>query len=269
MSTWIFLRGLMRESRHWGDFPALFRERMQLDNIVLADLPGNGCLHRMASPSRVEHMVDHYRSVVADMRLPPPYRLLGLSMGAMIAVSWAHHFPSEVGACILLNTSLRPFSPFYHRLHWRNYPALFRMLWRPDPGECERLILRLTSAHPELRDKLAESWIAYRRQYPVSRRNGLLQLAAAVRFSAPANRPNVPVLVLASRGDRLVNPLCSMRLAEAWNTEIAIHPDAGHDLALDDGPWVVQQVQAWLSPNAWTVQATSGRQSMSSRSETI
>lgn len=247
MSTWIFLRGLMRESRHWGDFPALFRQWLHPDNIVLADLPGNGGLHRMASPSRVEHMVDHYRSVVTGMGITPPYRLLGLSMGAMIAVSWAHRFPSEVDACVLLNTSLRPFSPFYHRLNWRNYPALCRLLWSPDSGERERLILRLTSARPELRHRIAGSWIAYQRQYPVSRRNGVLQLTAAARFWAPANRPDVPVLVLASKGDRLVNPHCSMRLAQEWKTDLAIHPDAGHDLPLDDGPWVAQQVQAWLN----------------------
>lgn len=265
MSTWIFLRGLMRESRHWGDFPALFRERLHPDNIILADLPGNGGLYRMASPSRVEHMVDHYRGVVAGMGIQPPYRLLGLSMGAMIAVSWAHRFPSQADACVLLNTSLRPFSPFYHRLNWRNYPALCRLLWRPDSGERERLILRLTSARPELRDRIAESWIGYQRQYPVSRRNGLFQLAAAARFCAPPQRPDVPVLVLASKGDRLVNPLCSMRLAKAWKTDIAIHPDAGHDLPLDDGLWVAQQVQTWLN----TRDLDGASETMSSRSETI
>lgn len=247
MSTWIFLRGLMRECRHWGDFPPLFSEQLKTRNIVLADLPGNGSLHRMASPARVDDMADYYRSVAAGIGFAPPYRLLGLSMGAMIAVSWAHRFPAELDACVLLNTSLRPFSPFYHRLNWRNYPELFRLIWNPDPAERERRILRLTSARPDLREKIAGSWIAYQRQYPVSRSNGLLQLAAAARFHAPVTRPDVPILVLASAKDHLVDPLCSMRLANAWQTEIAIHPDAGHDLPLDDGLWVAQQVNAWLN----------------------
>jgi len=246
MSAWIFLRGLMRESRHWGSFPELFRERHCPDHIVLPDLPGNGHLHRMTSPARINLMVDYYRSIASRMHIDPPYYLLGLSMGAMVAVSWAHRFPSELGGCVLLNASLRPFSPFYHRLSWRNYAALWRLLRTADIAERERQILRLTSARPELCARIADTWIAYQREHPVRRRNGLLQLAAAARFRAPPHRPDVPVLVLSSKGDRLVNPACSMRLAEAWETEAAIHPDAGHDLPLDDGQWVVRQVEAWL-----------------------
>ena len=28
MSTWVLLRGLTRESRHWGDFPDILREHL-------------------------------------------------------------------------------------------------------------------------------------------------------------------------------------------------------------------------------------------------
>jgi pimeloyl-ACP methyl ester carboxylesterase len=59
----------------------------------------------------------------------------------------------------------------------------------------------------------------------------------------------VPVLVLASAGDRLVDPGCSRSLAKAWKLPIAVHPTAGHDLALDDGPWVAAEVKRWLRPS--------------------
>ena len=29
MSTWVLLRGLTRESRHWGDFPDILREHLE------------------------------------------------------------------------------------------------------------------------------------------------------------------------------------------------------------------------------------------------
>jgi len=28
MTTWVLLRGLMREARHWGEFPMLFQNAM-------------------------------------------------------------------------------------------------------------------------------------------------------------------------------------------------------------------------------------------------
>jgi pimeloyl-ACP methyl ester carboxylesterase len=54
------------------------------------------------------------------------------------------------------------------------------------------------------------------------------------------------VLVLGSEQDRLVSVLCSKALAQQGAYELRLHPDAGHDLPLDDGPWVARQVQSWL-----------------------
>jgi pimeloyl-ACP methyl ester carboxylesterase len=78
------------------------------------------------------------------------------------------------------------------------------------------------------------------------RTNALRQLAAAARYRAPSHVPSVPVLLLAGARDRLVDPRCSEALARHWNAPIAVHPAAGHDLALDDGAWVAAQVKAWI-----------------------
>ena len=56
----------------------------------------------------------------------------------------------------------------------------------------------------------------------------------------------MPVLVLAGAGDALVDPECSRTLARRWQADYAEHSAAGHDLALDDGPWVARQVRGWL-----------------------
>jgi predicted alpha/beta hydrolase family esterase len=52
--------------------------------------------------------------------------------------------------------------------------------------------------------------------------------------------------MLASSADRLVDASCTLQLAERWGSAMALHPTAGHDLPLDDGPWVVGQVEKWL-----------------------
>jgi len=81
----------------------------------------------------------------------------------------------------------------------------------------------------------------------VSASNAMRQLLAAARFRAPEVAPPAPLLVLCSRGDRLVDPQCSIRLAAAWNARLAVHPTAGHDLPLDDGPWVAARVREWTA----------------------
>lgn len=246
MTTWVFIRGLMRESRHWGDFPELFKSMTGEQNIVLMDFPGNGSLHKQNSACSIGEMVDHARTQLKLQGYAPPYNLLAISLGAMVAVAWSERHVSEIKKMVLINTSLAPYNPFYHRLRPKNYPALLRLLYA-SANQCEKLILRLTSAryqietmHPKL-----EQWTAYAREYPVSRVNILRQLYAAMSYQAASTPPAVAVLLLAGKHDQLVNTRCSEVLAHLWACELKIHPSAGHDLPLDDGKWIAQQVKEW------------------------
>jgi pimeloyl-ACP methyl ester carboxylesterase len=245
MTTWVFLRGLMREQRHWGRFPADFHREIGDAKIVTLDLPGNGVLYREASPTRIEEMAQYCREELAARQLAPPYHMLALSLGAMVAVAWCAQHADEIGACVLINTSLRPFSPFYRRLRPQNYLKLLRSL-HTDLKQREQLILHLTSCHGNAQIALADEWVSFQREFPVSRRNVLRQLYAAARFVAPLRKPQPPILVLGSLQDRLVDTRCSQSLVHHWHTDSAFHPQAGHDLPLDDGPWVARQVRTWL-----------------------
>ena len=248
VSTWVLLRGLAREARHWGDFPALLRERIPDAHVITPDLSGNGRLHRLVSPTRVEDMAEHCRRALAEQGIAAPYHLLALSLGAMVAVAWTAQHPDEVSACVLMNTSLRPFNPFFRRLRPRSYPTLLRLALAPGDAQSEEsLILRLTSSRRAGEPQLVAAWAAYRSDSPVTRSNVLRQLFAAARYRAPLRRPEVPVLLLAGAKDGLVDSRCSQRLAECWHVPLRVHPDAGHDLPLDDGPWVARQVLAWLT----------------------
>jgi len=42
---WVLLRGLMREQRHWGAFPATLARALPGAAILTPDLPGNGTRH--------------------------------------------------------------------------------------------------------------------------------------------------------------------------------------------------------------------------------
>lgn len=244
--TWILLRGLTRESRHWGDFGAQFQHALPGSQVLALDLPGNGALNWQPSPLRVQDMVAHCRAELLRRGLQPPYQVLAMSLGAMVAVAWAETCPHELASMVLINTSLRPFSAFYQRLRPANYGALLRLaVLGGTPAQWEETILRLTSHHAG--DDILTHWLALRRERPVSRVNALRQMFAAARYWAPPTRPPVPTLVLASARDRLVSVACSRALARQWQCDLRVHASAGHDLPLDDGPWVARQVRDWLA----------------------
>jgi pimeloyl-ACP methyl ester carboxylesterase len=242
MSTWVLLRGLMREQRHWGRFPAQLQAALPQACVITLDMPGNGVHYAQTSATRVADMVESCRAQLRGQGEEGPYHLLALSLGAMVAVEWSARYPGEIAGAVLINTSLRPFSPFYRRLRWQNYAALLKLALLGGARRQERTILRLTSRRHGDDTALLQSWFDFQADAPVSRINALRQLLAAACYRAPAQRPNVPMIVLASEGDRLVDVRCSIALAHAWGIPIALHPNAGHDLPLDDGEWVIGQV---------------------------
>ena len=252
MTTWVFLRGLMRESRHWGQFPTQFLNEIPAQDIITLDFPGNGSLHASASATSVEEMVEHCRRQLQQSGCAPPYHVLALSLGAMVAFAWAQRHPIELEKVVLINTSLAPHNPFYQRLRPKNYPTLFRFLIQGSVAEREALILRITSnqADTERGKEILVKWLIYANEYPIARKNIVRQLFAAMRYRAPDAAPTVPMLLLAGLQDNLVNPNCSTTLAKTWKCALKTHSDAGHDLPLDDGVWVAKAIKEWLLDDA-------------------
>ena len=237
---WILLRGLTREAAHWGSFVEAFEHALPGARVVVQDLPGNGLLHRAVSPATVRGMVD-------------AFRVLAMSLGAMVATEWARVAPEELVGCVLINTSLRPFSPFSQRLRPARYLQVLRCVapWS-SPLTIEKTVLRMTSNLDHARGAVVEDWVALRRQRPVSASNALRQVVAAARYTAPVAAPLVPVsdspriLLLASQNDGLVSCQCSQAIARAWGVPLRMHPSAGHDRPLDDAQWVIGQVRSWM-----------------------
>ena len=247
MDTWILLRGLTRETAHWGRFADDFQSAWPDARVVALDLPGNGQLHARRSPLTVQGMVAACRAELASQGVRPPFRLFAMSLGAMVATEWARTAPADIVGCVLVNTSFRQFSPFFHRLRPRNYTALLGLALLPrSPEAMERTVWRLTSHAPDPRNAVIDDWVAARARHHVSAANALRQLVAAARYRAPTVAPSPPVLLLASQNDQLVDSRCSQAIARGWQCTLALHPQAGHDLPLDAPQWVLEQVQRWL-----------------------
>ena len=251
MSSWVLLRGLARGSGHWGDFPAVLQQRLGGIRVVTLDLPGNGTLHDQRSPTRIEALAEACRERMRALDAAPPYHLLAVSLGAMVALEWAARAPADVAGCVLVNTSVGGLSPWTRRLRPATMPTLLAVaLSCGSARHQEAAILRLTSRNPQAAAAVVERWAGLRTSEPVARLNAARQLLAAARYRPPARPPAVPLLLLGSRGDALVVPRCSCDIARRWGGDSALHPSAGHDLTLDDGAWVAAQVERWLAARA-------------------
>lgn len=249
-AVWVLLRGLSRESGHWGVFPQFLRRQIESQQpgaeLLLLDLPGNGVLHRQASPMRVPEMVEACRDELARRGVAGPVHLLAMSLGAMVASDWADRYPQEISAAVLINTSLRPFSPFYRRLRPLNYLTLLVLSVSRLTRRREARVLGMTTRLLPQPDAVLDDWVDLQRRHPVGVGNTVRQVLAAVRYRASRGRPVPPMLLLCSQADGLVDWRCSQAISRAWGAPLRLHTRAGHDLPLDDAPWVAQAVGDWL-----------------------
>ena len=240
---WILLRGLTREHAHWGSFPSRLREAFPDHQFHMVDLLGTGAHYREDSPGSVAAIREKVSGRVSH--IPGPFSIIALSMGGMVALDWAQQAPGgRIQNLVLINTS-SGFSPPWQRMRPGAWPRILRLLTRRELFDRERDILRLTS-NREVPLSLAKQWYSIQRQRPVSPRNAVTQLTAAARYKPGHGRPLPDALVLASRGDRIVHWRCSAALEERWQWTMKLHPDAGHDLPLDDPDWIIRQIRTWL-----------------------
>ena len=79
------LRGLRRDSRHWGDWPGRLAQ-LTGRPVVCLDLPGNGALVAQISPLAMPLVVAALRRQLRALGVPAgrAVDLLGLSLGGMV-----------------------------------------------------------------------------------------------------------------------------------------------------------------------------------------
>jgi pimeloyl-ACP methyl ester carboxylesterase len=245
---WVLMRGLAREQGHWGDFADRLRTAFPGAVIDLPDLPGCGAQRGCRAPLSIAGALEIVRGDLGrGGRQSYRVWLLGLSLGSMVAYEWMRRYPAEIAGGVLVNGSLGGLSLPWRRLRLGAAASLLRALVTTDPLSRERRLFALTSARPDLADATVAAWTELARRQPVRRIDVARQLLAAALYRArrlPGGRS--AVLVLASRGDRMVDPSCSRAIAKAIpGAALRVHPTAGHDLPLDDPGWVISAVSEW------------------------
>ncbi len=203
MTSWILLRGLTRETRHWGDFPDTLQAALPDADITAIDLPGNGARHELRSPTSIEAIAADCRGQALASGLRPPFKLLAMSLGGMVAVAWASAHPDEIARLCADQHQPAPV---------QSVPpaAAPRQLRRPAAGSpCHSTTApmkpwcwRSPAAAPPTWPACWRTGLAWRREHPVSLANALRQLTAAARYQAPRQRPIEHLLILAGSRTR-------------------------------------------------------------------
>ena len=240
-------RGLIREARHWGNFPDLLSEANPNCRITAIDIPGAGVYFRSPSPLSVKKMVESMRRVYLEQKKEnEECILLAISLGGMIAAQWLKDYPQDFHKAILVNTSYGGISSVFDRL---KFSALIHLLKVPVlKGRAkEAHILRLISNHKNIFDETLNLWEEIQKDQPVSLTNTIRQLAAGGLFRIGNFRPALPILILGSVHDRMVSVDCSRAIAKRWESPIFEHPTAGHDLSADDPHWIVERIREFTN----------------------
>ena len=246
--NWILLRGLARESAHWGAFVPLLQSTFPDAQITLLDLPGTGCFYRETSPGTIKAITGKVRQNALDNGfVQQPVTILALSLGAMAAWEWMRSFPEDICGATLMNTSFADLSPFYQRLRWQSYKEFIALTMIHDVHKRESRILQLVSNRRDQHQQVTQAWDEIQNQRPISLKTSLRQIIAAATYRPGDIKPEQPVLLLNGQGDRLVAPACSEAIHQKWQLELRRHPWAGHDLTLDDGAWVALQLKDWVA----------------------
>ncbi|MFZ2725921.1 MAG: alpha/beta hydrolase [Methylococcaceae bacterium] len=243
---WLLIRGLARESAHWGEFVPLLKSSFPEAKVTTLDLAGTGRFYQQSSPCSIEKITEQLRQHALEQGLlAQPITLCAVSLGAMVAWQWLKSYPQDCAGACLINTSFANLSPFYQRLRWQNAHKIISLLRKTDIAEREAQIVALVANNQAIYAQTSAVWAQIHRQRPIGVATRLKQLYAASRYQA-GEKPLQPILLLNAQADRLVSPACSEAIAQHYGLAYRRHAWGGHDLTTDDGEWVIKQLREWL-----------------------
>lgn len=242
--NWILIRGLSREKRHWARFPELLQIAYPHSLIKVIELPGVGSKNKESSPTSIEGFVAKLRKEFISFKDDREWGIISVSLGGMIALTWVNQHPSDFKRIVTINSSAGDLSKIHERLSPEAIQKILKLFFKNDLKERERVILQLTNNITPITDELVETWASFGEEFPLKREVFLKQLFAASRFKVP-KQIKIPYLILVGAKDRLTNPICSQYLGKHFGITPEEHPQAGHDLPLEDPEWLIEKIIAW------------------------
>ncbi len=223
--VWILIGPSIRGCDRWGQAPEdLLRQLRRVQpyaRLWTMDLAGAGLQLGVRSPAHVHLLLEDLRGRLTQANVSMRgVGLIGFSLGALVATEWARRYRDEVGALVLLNPAMRPFTHIVRSTRLGLWPKAFKTLLGRD--------------------------IPTQQQVPL--RTALSQGIARWRYEASKRRPIGQVLLLVGQSDHWRDWRVGQRISRAWGAALRMHPSAGHDLLMDEPAWVARSIADWLLP---------------------
>lgn len=245
MKKIILLRGLVRESRHWGNFPKQLESAIADSTILTPEIQGVGRYINTSSPDNLIDMIEFMREQIKE-HLGKDSIIMAMSLGGMIAKQWTEKYPDDFSKMILINTSYKGINPLLHRLKPSAIFQFLNIFITPHMGMREKKILDLVSNVPKKRDSILPEWIEIQKDAPVARESFINQIKAALKFQPSSQKPSLETLLIASKKDRLCDYNCTVKLSQLWNVPLKLHQSAGHDIPLDAPEWLIEKTKEFI-----------------------
>ncbi len=240
------VRGLARETAHWGDFINQLQNLDGVASVTGLDLLGAGRYHKLTSPITIGENSEFLLSQI-PMTGDRPRVIISVSLGSMVAVEMAQRAPQMFSQIFVANTSFANLSPLHHRLQLEAFKRFFKISKSRTLQDRESEVLKMVSRDRGKHEKVLAEWVAIAEKRPMALKNFVRQLLAAATYRIADDPPDVPIVVLRSMGDQMVDPSCSQKLAEHWSLPLKTHPSSGHDIFIDDPQWVLDIIKENLN----------------------
>jgi pimeloyl-ACP methyl ester carboxylesterase len=192
---------------------------------VLYDRAGTGWSDEVGLPRTAAEVTGELRTLMRATRVPPPYLLVGHSLGGAYARRYAQRYPDEVAGVLFLDPyqegylSFSPTRTIGGTL-WQVY-ALARLAVRVKPFY-RRLFGQMLAGWPEsVRGPLIDYHLTALRLTLKEQKNLNTEVMAEIRDGG--DMPDVPVVVLAAMG---IDPFQAVLIPQAQLRELNDHKAA-------------------------------------------
>ena len=239
----LLLRGFGREKQHWGNFPNQLADKTNC-KVLCIDLPGFGTEEKRLSPPHVKWIIQDLRHRYLKTESSEKTIVVGHSLGGMIAMHWAAEFKTDFSGVIALNPSFRNLSSPHQRLKPKSLIKFLQITRTNSIRRRESLVLDMVSNLRNKNKEQIKEWTKVSEGADFNFINLTSQLLAGA-ICKPPQKIDIPLLLLASQKDNMVSVDCSSNIAKSFGCPISYHPEAGHDIVVDDKDWVLDKLNSF------------------------
>lgn len=245
--SFYLLRGLTREAGHWGDrTEKAIKQSYPGAEIHYLYLPGAGVYYQDKAPMSIKKMVAFIKERdTTFMNDTNDKIIVASSLGGIVAMEWVLQYPMDFKAAVLMSASYRGMCELNERINPDIRPEMRQVLLSGDTRERENLLVKINANDSSYYTSRTDDWTRIQNAHPMTKANIARQTIAGLKYSADDRKPLIPVLFMASHGDRMVCVECAEKIQAHYGGDLVVHEWAGHSLPDDAPEWIVENISSW------------------------